>query len=212
MRRSAAWLALLCALLPAAAADAPFALLRTGFYFDGDLPANAAGDWLCLLRKSARLVPCTVEIVPDEPMPGYPGHRVRVRQDLKARFLVRGLPPANEPRDLPTYSRERMLVPGTLLLGDPGGSELAMLQQGSGARIVLRADGREQVLARQESIDVSGTTTLHWAGDLDLDGKLDLLLDVSSHQASTELRLFLSSRAAPGELVGEAAALSKSNC
>lgn len=43
---------------------------------------------------------------------------------------------------------------------------------------------------------------LVWAGDLDRDGKLDLLYNLSSFYIDTELALFLSSAAKEGELVG----------
>lgn len=43
---------------------------------------------------------------------------------------------------------------------------------------------------------------LLWAGDLDRDGKLDLLYNLSSFYIDTELALFLSSAAKEGELVG----------
>jgi hypothetical protein len=80
--------------------------------------------------------------------------------------------------------------------------------------ITLSEGERRQVLAHAETIDSLNRTVpaLLFAGDLDGDGKLDLLLDVSGHPAGSELRLYLSSKAKPGELVHEAARLSVSNC
>ena len=49
--------------------------------------------------------------------------------------------------------------------------------------------------------DLSGPELL-WAGDLDRDGKLDLLYDLRSFYTRHELTLFLSSAAKEGELVG----------
>lgn len=52
-----------------------------------------------------------------------------------------------------------------------------------------------------------------WAGDLDHDGKLDLLVDHSDHyNVGDDMRLYLSGHAAEGELVGEAAALHAVGC
>lgn len=52
-----------------------------------------------------------------------------------------------------------------------------------------------------------------WAGDLDGDGMLDLLVDHSDHyNVGEDMRLYLSGRAAKGELVGEAATLHAVGC
>jgi hypothetical protein len=51
-----------------------------------------------------------------------------------------------------------------------------------------------------------------WAGDLDLDGSLDLLLDTSDHENVTEMRLFLSSAAKHGQLVSEVAKFTRVGC
>lgn len=55
----------------------------------------------------------------------------------------------------------------------------------------------------------SSRTGVIWAGDLDGDEKLDLIVDVSNHYNSVaDLRVFLSSCAPVGQLVGEVAAFS----
>lgn len=46
---------------------------------------------------------------------------------------------------------------------------------------------------------------VHWAGDLDGDGRLDLLATFSVKYSNHPRRLYLSSTAAPGDLVGRAA-------
>ena len=51
-----------------------------------------------------------------------------------------------------------------------------------------------------------------WAGDLDGDGKLDLLLNLSTHYNLDSHRLFLSSMAKKGQLVGEAAVFDAVGC
>lgn len=53
---------------------------------------------------------------------------------------------------------------------------------------------------------------LIWAGDLDGDGNLDLLLDHSSNSNATGLSLYLSTWAAPGQLVGRAATFKTLGC
>jgi hypothetical protein len=53
---------------------------------------------------------------------------------------------------------------------------------------------------------------LIWAGDLDGDGNLDLLLDHSSNSNATGLSLYLSTWAAPGQLVGRVATFKTLGC
>ena len=46
--------------------------------------------------------------------------------------------------------------------------------------------------------------TIHWSGDLDRDGHLDLVVAFSSKYSYHPRQILLSSAAAPGELVGQA--------
>ncbi|MBL7647575.1 MAG: hypothetical protein JNK74_15420 [Candidatus Hydrogenedentes bacterium] len=59
-----------------------------------------------------------------------------------------------------------------------------------------------QVIASLPVLRALEGPELLWAGDLDRDGKLDLLYNLSSFYIDTELALFLSSAAKEGELVG----------
>jgi hypothetical protein len=62
------------------------------------------------------------------------------------------------------------------------------------------------------SITSEAVPQLWWAGDIDRDGKLDLLLDLSNHYNASRPTLFLSSEAGEDELVGEAASLVITGC
>jgi hypothetical protein len=53
--------------------------------------------------------------------------------------------------------------------------------------------------------------SLRWAGDLDGDGKLDLLIDGSDHYAGSKIVLFLSSYSDGGELFKKVAEFSRAN-
>ena len=69
-------------------------------------------------------------------------------------------------------------------------------------RVVVLDDGETaQAVAHVVDRD-AGHPALLWAGDLDGDSRLDLLLDESGHYNVTETVLYLSSAAAPGALVG----------
>jgi hypothetical protein len=73
---------------------------------------------------------------------------------------------------------------------------------------VLSAGERRQILLRT---DTCARFTLRWAGDLDGDGRLDLLLEESLDSGATVLRLFLS-RGAGAELVRKVAEVQHGGC
>jgi hypothetical protein len=70
------------------------------------------------------------------------------------------------------------------------------LQQGSGE------DATMQLLFKEPEVLEDERASLRWAGDLDRDGKLDLIYNLGGHYTKTRLALYLSSAAKPGELVG----------
>jgi hypothetical protein len=70
------------------------------------------------------------------------------------------------------------------------------LQRGSGEGATL------QLLLKEPEVLEDQRASLRWAGDLDRDGKLDLIYNLGGHYTRTRLALYLSSAAKPGELVG----------
>lgn len=87
-------------------------------------------------------------------------------------------------------------------------------------RLVLASGETEQEIARFEAFgDTKGKPQLpdvvpevFFAGDLDHDGRLDLLIDISNHYNLWHPALFLSSAAGEGELVGRVAELTTTGC
>lgn len=77
-------------------------------------------------------------------------------------------------------------------------------------RVLLRKGETEQVLATGR--DSSLCANLIWAGDLDRDGALDLLLDMSSGENASIPTLFLSSSARPGQLLRAVAEMVITGC
>ncbi len=69
-----------------------------------------------------------------------------------------------------------------------------------------------QILIQHESAAGESTPSLLWAGDLDRDGQLDLLLDISNHYAARHYVLYMSSEADAGDLVKPVAELFRSGC
>jgi hypothetical protein len=85
--------------------------------------------------------------------------------------------------------------------------------------LVLDANGISQMLASFPAVnDAGGINSLDaeqyvaFAGDLDHDGKLDLLVNISSHYNVWHPALYLSTAAKDGELVGKVAELVTTGC
>jgi hypothetical protein len=73
------------------------------------------------------------------------------------------------------------------------------------ARIVLSDGRRTQVLYSADGFADDPHFDIEWAGDLDGDGRLDLVVNFSRKYSVHPYRLLLSSRASRGQLVGDAA-------
>ena len=73
------------------------------------------------------------------------------------------------------------------------------------AQIVLTGEGRRQVLYSAEGFVDEPHFDVVWAGDLDRDGKLDLIVNLHRKYSWHPYRLLLSSLAANGDLVGDGA-------
>jgi len=73
------------------------------------------------------------------------------------------------------------------------------------AQIVLTEGGRRQVLYSADGFVDEPHYNVVWAGDLDRDGRLDLIVNLHRKYSWHPYRLLLSSAAAAGQLVGDAA-------
>jgi hypothetical protein len=118
------------------------------------------------------------------------------------------------------YSQEKSLVMGRGIAHPPTDETIEIRMGGKSYRLRHQYwldDGRYRVslgMGSQEQVlldakghfDAATGFRIHWAGDLDGDGNLDLIVNApSGGDDSTHLRLYLSSKAAPGKLVDEAA-------
>lgn len=72
--------------------------------------------------------------------------------------------------------------------------------------------GPRQLLVEHDRTCAEDTPRLIWAGDLDHDGKLDLLMDIDNHYAPTTYGLFLSSEAEGDDLVKLVAVFRRMGC
>jgi hypothetical protein len=86
-------------------------------------------------------------------------------------------------------------------------------------RLVLGDGRREQALLEtiayrdfEAALSTEATAEVLFAGDLDRDGRLDLIVDLTDHYNVSRPTLLLSSQAASGEIVGVAAAFESVGC
>jgi hypothetical protein len=73
------------------------------------------------------------------------------------------------------------------------------------AEVILTHGGRTQVLYSADGFADDPHFDIEWAGDLDADGKLDLIVNLSRKYSVHPHRLLLSSKASGTQLVGQAA-------
>lgn len=70
---------------------------------------------------------------------------------------------------------------------------------------------KQTVYERKEVAD-SSFPSLLWAGDLDGDGKLDLIMDTTDNYNVRNVTLFLSTKAKPGKLVEKVVSHESTGC
>lgn len=166
------------------------------------------------------------DVIMDDPPDNPTGKRVRVPQEQEPEILIRGLenPVAGPLRSANAKPPFPYLPPGEKLFlglneGKPSESlrmeALGVAKEMEGLPDLVAVydyqlklfqrqgvSTLKQVLPKVEVVSEDSPPRLLWAGDLDRDGKIDLLFDLTWHYNVTHLALFLSSAAKPGEFVG----------
>ncbi len=98
---------------------------------------------------------------------------------------------------------------GNWVIPGPTDAKLSWVKIPDGSkRYHLSAAGKKQFLFQVEDEGHYGgdtTPVVHWAGDLDGDGQVDLLIDLPDDNCGFDERLYLSKDAGPGKLVRKAA-------
>ena len=87
-----------------------------------------------------------------------------------------------------------------------------VLDDGARSQVLVAMGGYYEVGATTLSIGDDASPRLRFAGDLDRDGRLDLVFDLTDHYNVSRPVLFLSSQAAAGALLGEAARFEAVGC
>jgi hypothetical protein len=141
-----------------------------------------------------------------------------------ARLLFHGVPGLKVgPVHLPEWVHDSggpssgSIVPGQTIEMRLGkiSYRLALKTSGPGymdARLILETKGRRQVLYALKGNGDEPHFSLYLIGDLDGDGKLDLIATMSPKYSWSPMSVLLSSAAAPGELVHEVASYDDYSC
>jgi hypothetical protein len=221
--------ALLLALLaPAAMAAPPPALLLPGDYPAGGSGTRSGESWLALVvdeDHSALIASAvSVEAVADPVFGDAPGERVAA-PGLPAEplALLRELPllragdvvtvlaePKDLARDLPlvmflnSAEAYKLALDCGPLKGDRTRERCGLVFSRGGQQQVLGQFEGTRVASGQRALGIDAAPALLWTGDIDRDGRLDLLLDLSDRYDLGATSLFLSTAAGAGELVGRA--------
>ena len=86
------------------------------------------------------------------------------------------------------------------------------LRTGDHAQVLSQLSGYREPQATTMSLGDDASPTLLFAGDLDRDGKLDLIFNTTDHYNVSRPTLFLSSQSKPGELLHEVAQYESVGC
>ena len=211
--------AVLCAALFAAPAERP-RLIEAGTFHAGEVSEADAGPWLGLFpdgqRYTWRDAVVDVKAVRDDSVDRpdqRTGREVTVRGGASPVFLVRG----GEDLRVATVDGFRDLELRALHNGDQlkltlGNQEFLVRVANArrhgdadmaGSSLELVSNGVTQVLYSAPENANEPVWEILWAGDLDGDGKLDLCVQLGADSSVSERVLFVSTKAASGQLVGE---------
>ena len=190
--------------------DEPPQLLLPGPFHGDEVPLNADGTWWAICgvpgRRELKQVNVAVRLVNDVVLDAgaeRTGAEATVRDCENFLALFRNVPGL----------KARVLTEGTATPVRKGVStlrfgktdlEVRRVPDGErGFRLELSTDGRTQTLFSSEAGLPHGSEPwkVSWIGDLDGDGRADLLLDATEDENVGQTFLFLSGSAEPGSLL-----------
>jgi hypothetical protein len=205
----------------------PVQLLIPGDLQTRARPVLGSAPWFGLFHDSLggyQLRPSTV-IIEDTPRGcGGQGRRIATSDSSHPVLLVAGMRSLQRGDVDSAFAGNRFVYPAEsvpLKLGDGRLYTLSAFGTAtwrpsevwvSDYQIMLQRGPRRQVLAVFPRVDWDGTPRLLWAGDLDRDQQLDLLLDLRRSYVGNIYVLFLSSLAGADSLVGRAAEFATAGC
>ncbi|NHC33890.1 hypothetical protein [Scytonema millei] len=189
----------------------PLDLLTTGSYFHGnEVQAQSGEQWLGLFSTAQgfELLPTKITVntvrdyVLDIDETKKTGKEILVDGKNTPIFLVKGSIPLKPGIVKTVFSGNAKFSPNSPPLSvalnlESGNIYQISVKERQNPETIYHAllvySGKDSIFQEISSCCDDGSTTLLWAGDLDRDGKLDLLIDISNHYHVSLLTLFLSS-------------------
>lgn len=205
-------------------------LLAVGSFHGDEVSAKTGQVWYGLYQRQRgcelKASKIRVTIVKDEIVDTTTstGKEVQVDQPGETLFLVRGVAGLKNRAVATSYAGDpaKSLRPGQVLVLKIGHKKYTLSVSGkfsdnrSGAalaeyKLVLSVGARSQTIAAEKDCDAVHPRLI-WAGDLDSDGRIDLLVDSSTHYNVSSRTLWLSEGATGAQLVRAAAKFVTSGC
>ncbi|MBX9951258.1 MAG: hypothetical protein K2Y39_18970 [Candidatus Obscuribacterales bacterium] len=208
-------------LLLSLVASAAFAadIIEVTDYHGEELHAKSGSTWMGLFPTKAgqfELRPTKVNIaivrdeITDDPAGPKTGKKVTAAGKVAPLFLLDGVPAlkAGKVSTSKTYQKEHPDI-GFKTKLNVGAKESTLTVSGTKKdsewrnqyKIVLETEGVKQTVYERKEVSDSSFPSLLWAGDLDGDGKLDLIMDMTNNYNVRDVTLFLSTKAKQGKLV-----------
>jgi len=204
-------------------------LLMAGQFHGDEVSAKSGEKWFGVFpeKDGFELVETVIKVsLFEDPIVDDEGEKTgkEVTTDKKETplFLVKGVSGLKQGRVQTIFTGSLFLEPGqhlVLKLNDQdqfhfSASAGRKTEDGSARdyKIELRHGEISQTIVSMPATDSDGQPALLWAGDIDRDGKPDLLMDLTHHYNMEIYTLFLSSKAGKGELVEQVAEFVSVGC
>ncbi|MDG5467181.1 hypothetical protein P9J64_02465 [Deltaproteobacteria bacterium IMCC39524] len=221
----------------AANIDLPGQMAMVGVWHGEEVSAKHGESWLALLETSSGFelqeVTLSVEIVVDDVIdipPSKTGKKVSVPEGFEPLVLLRDLSQlrpgpvltiASHDESLNITPPKKFLLNGSSYLLEFKCATEFLGQEFADCPLQLSEGNKIQALQNypiyhpstsKATIASDVSPRVLWAGDLDRDGRIDLLLDLTTHYNVSTPTLLLSSMAGKGALVRPAAAFRTTGC
>lgn len=196
-------------------------ILRTGTFHGDEIKAVSGETWFGLFPSTEgfELIRTQISVeevydpILDDRKGAYTGKKVSSSSHGEPLVMIKGIAGLSEGPVKTVFGGTKFIYPAEHLSLKFGENDYYSLRAFGEAvdrpgdvllknyTIEFSHMGRRQIIAMFERLAMDGSPELIWAGDLDRDGRLDLLLDLTDHYNVQLYSLFLSSQAGPHEIV-----------